>query len=119
MSAAIAIAGWSSAALLLGAYALLSMRKLESDGTAFQLLNGVGARDQRRRQRRVGVDRGEHPLDRHRPRGGGPPPAAHPPASHPRRHAPTHAMLKMPAVLSNSMGNLTHPGLVRPVNAGR
>ena len=43
MSAAIAITGWSSAALLLGAYALLSMRKLESDGTAFQLLNGVGA----------------------------------------------------------------------------
>jgi hypothetical protein len=43
MSAAIAIAGWSSAALLLGAYALLSMRKLESDGTTFQIMNGIGA----------------------------------------------------------------------------
>jgi len=39
----IAFAGWSGAALVLGAYALVSMRKLASDGARFQAMNMVGA----------------------------------------------------------------------------
>jgi len=37
------VLGWVGAALLLGAYALVSMRKLEGDSVAFQLLNLLGS----------------------------------------------------------------------------
>jgi hypothetical protein len=43
VTAAIAIAGWSGAAVLLAAYALLSLRRLTGDGNAFQIMNIVGA----------------------------------------------------------------------------
>jgi ABC-type multidrug transport system permease subunit len=37
------VLGWLGAALLLGAYALVSMRKLEGDSVPFQLLNLLGS----------------------------------------------------------------------------
>lgn len=37
------IAGWIGAALLLGAYALVSTRKLDGDSVAYQLLNLLGS----------------------------------------------------------------------------
>jgi hypothetical protein len=43
MTAAIAIAGWSGAGILLAAYALVSLRRLTSDGNAFQIMNIAGA----------------------------------------------------------------------------
>ncbi|WP_394827069.1 CBU_0592 family membrane protein [Pendulispora albinea] len=43
MSTTIAVIGWLSAAILLSAYALVSMRKLESDGATYQVLNIVGS----------------------------------------------------------------------------
>lgn len=43
MTAAIAIAGWSGAGLLLAAYALVSLHRLTGDGNAFQIMNIVGA----------------------------------------------------------------------------
>jgi hypothetical protein len=43
MTAAIAIAGWSGAAILLAAYALISLRRLTADGSAFQIMNIAGA----------------------------------------------------------------------------
>jgi len=43
VTAAIAVAGWSGAAILLAAYALISLRRLPPDGSAFQILNIAGA----------------------------------------------------------------------------
>lgn len=43
MTAAIEIAGWSGAAVLLAAYALVSLRKLKGDGVVFQIMNMLGA----------------------------------------------------------------------------
>ena len=43
MKAAIAIAGWLGAALILGAYALISAGKLQPRATLYQLMNIVGA----------------------------------------------------------------------------
>ena len=43
MSAAIAIAGWSGAGILIAAYALVSLRRLAGDSNAFQIMNIVGA----------------------------------------------------------------------------
>lgn len=43
MTVVVAIAGWAGAAVLLGAYALVSARKLASDGASFQLMNVAGA----------------------------------------------------------------------------
>ena len=43
MKAAIAIAGWVGAALILGAYALISAGKLQPRSTLYQLMNIVGA----------------------------------------------------------------------------
>jgi hypothetical protein len=43
VSILIEVAGWSSAAVLLTAYALVSRRRLRSDGTAFQAMNVIGA----------------------------------------------------------------------------
>ena len=43
MTAAIEIAGWSGAGVLLAAYALVSLRKLTGDGVVFQIMNIVGA----------------------------------------------------------------------------
>jgi hypothetical protein len=43
MRLVIAFAGWSGAALVLGAYALVSMRKQASDSASFQAMNIVGA----------------------------------------------------------------------------
>ena len=43
MTAAIEIAGWSGAGILLVAYALVSQRRLTGDGNAFQIMNIVGA----------------------------------------------------------------------------
>ncbi len=43
MTAAVEIAGWSGAGILLAAYALVSLRKLTGDGNAFQIMNIVGA----------------------------------------------------------------------------
>jgi hypothetical protein len=43
VTAAIEIAGWSGAAILLAAYALISLRRLTGDGNAFQIMNIVGA----------------------------------------------------------------------------
>jgi len=37
------IAGWFGAVCVLGAYVLLTMKRLDSDTVAFQLLNVVGA----------------------------------------------------------------------------
>jgi hypothetical protein len=37
------IAGWIGAALLLGAYALVSSKKLEGDSVSYQLLNLLGS----------------------------------------------------------------------------
>ncbi len=37
------IAGWIGAALLLGAYALVSTRKLDGDSVSYQLLNLLGS----------------------------------------------------------------------------
>lgn len=43
MTALIEIAGWSGAAILLAAYALVSLRRLTGDGNAFQIMNIAGA----------------------------------------------------------------------------
>ena len=43
MTAAIAIAGWSGAGILLAAYALVSLRRLTGDSNAFQIMNIAGA----------------------------------------------------------------------------
>jgi hypothetical protein len=43
MTAAIEIAGWSGAGVLLAAYALVSLRRLTGDSNAFQIMNIVGA----------------------------------------------------------------------------
>jgi hypothetical protein len=37
------VLGWVGAALLLGAYALVSIKKLEGDSVAYQLLNLLGS----------------------------------------------------------------------------
>jgi hypothetical protein len=37
------VLGWAGAVLLLGAYALVSTRKLEGDSVAYQLLNLLGS----------------------------------------------------------------------------
>ncbi|WP_394841346.1 hypothetical protein LZC95_30275 [Pendulispora brunnea] len=39
----ISLAGWTGAALLLASYALVSVRKLEASGAAFQWMNVVGS----------------------------------------------------------------------------
>lgn len=43
MTAAIEVAGWSGAGVLLAAYALVSLRRLTGDSNAFQIMNIVGA----------------------------------------------------------------------------
>ncbi len=43
MTAAVKIAGWSGAGVLLAAYALVSLRKLTGDGALFQIMNILGA----------------------------------------------------------------------------
>jgi Na+-translocating ferredoxin:NAD+ oxidoreductase RnfE subunit len=43
VTAAIEIAGWSGAGILLAAYALVSLRRLDGDGTLFQIMNILGA----------------------------------------------------------------------------
>ena len=43
MTAAIEVAGWSGAGILLAAYALVSLRRLTGDSNAFQIMNIVGA----------------------------------------------------------------------------
>jgi hypothetical protein len=43
MTAAVEIAGWSGAGVLLVAYALVSLRRLTGDGNAFQIMNIAGA----------------------------------------------------------------------------
>ena len=43
MSAGIEIAGWTGAVILLGAYALVSMRRLPGDSVTFQLMNIGGS----------------------------------------------------------------------------
>ena len=43
MTAAIEVAGWSGAVVLLAAYALVSLRRLTGDGNAFQIMNIAGA----------------------------------------------------------------------------
>jgi hypothetical protein len=43
VTAAIAIAGWSGAGILLVAYALVSLRRLTGDSNAFQIMNIAGA----------------------------------------------------------------------------
>jgi hypothetical protein len=43
MKFAIEVIGWSGAALILGAYALLSVGKLESDAVSYHLMNILGA----------------------------------------------------------------------------
>jgi len=43
MRLAIEVIGWSGAALLLGAYALLSAGRLKAESTTYQLMNILGA----------------------------------------------------------------------------
>jgi hypothetical protein len=43
MKLAIEVIGWSGAALLLGAYALLSAGRLKAESTTYQLMNILGA----------------------------------------------------------------------------
>lgn len=43
MTAAIEVAGWSGAVVLLAAYALVSLRRLAGDSNAFQIMNVAGA----------------------------------------------------------------------------
>lgn len=43
MTAAVEIAGWSGAGVLLVAYALVSLRRLRGDGVLFQIMNILGA----------------------------------------------------------------------------
>jgi hypothetical protein len=43
MTAAIEIAGWTGAGVLLAAYALVSLRRLTGDGPVFQIMNIIGA----------------------------------------------------------------------------
>jgi hypothetical protein len=43
VTAAIEVAGWSGAGVLLAAYALVSLRRLTGDSNAFQIMNIVGA----------------------------------------------------------------------------
>jgi hypothetical protein len=43
MKATIEVIGWTGAALILGAYALLSAGKLRSDAPAYHLMNILGA----------------------------------------------------------------------------
>ena len=43
MTAAIEVAGWSGAVILLAAYTLISLRRLTGDSNAFQIMNIAGA----------------------------------------------------------------------------
>ena len=43
MTAAVEVAGWSGAGVLLVAYALVSLRRLKGDGVLFQIMNILGA----------------------------------------------------------------------------